>query len=103
VIFASGHPLSSDWDSRCGFYQLTGRVPGHLLNAGRYSVDIVFGQDQRYVLFRMDSVVSFEVENVARGSNMNVAPGVIRPRLSWSHSFSEESSLVEQPESAQLL
>lgn len=97
VIFASGHPVSPEGDSRCGFYELTGRIPGHLLNAGRYSLDVVFGQDQRHVLFRMDSVVSFEVENVARGANMSVAPGVVRPRLSWHHSFTEEPSLSNDP------
>jgi len=99
IIFASGHRISSDSDSRCGFHDVTGRIPGHLLNAGRYSVDVVFGKDQRWVLFRIDSVVSFEVENTAtgRGSNMSVFPGVIRPLLSWRHSFKEESSLVKQP------
>ena len=99
LIFESGHLISSDRDSRCGFYQVTGKIPGHLLNAGRYSLDVIFGKDQRYVLFRIDGVVSFEVENTAtgRGSNMSVAPGVIRPLLSWRHSFKEESSLVKQP------
>jgi lipopolysaccharide transport system ATP-binding protein len=98
LIFESGHRISSDRDSRCGFYQVTGRIPGHLLNAGRYSLDVVFGKDQRYVLLRIDGVVSFEVENTAtgRGSNMSIAPGVIRPLLSWSHSFKEESSSVKQ-------
>jgi lipopolysaccharide transport system ATP-binding protein len=96
TIFASGHHISPDGDSRCGFYRLTGGIPGHLLNAGRYSVDVVFGKDQRYVLFRIDGAVSFEMENVARGANMGVAPGVIRPRLSWIHSFNEEPLLDEQ-------
>jgi lipopolysaccharide transport system ATP-binding protein len=99
LIFESGHLISADRDSRCGFYQVIGRIPGHLLNAGRYSLDIVFGKDQRYVLLRIDGVVSFEVENTAtgRGSNMSVAPGVIRPLLSWCHSFKEESWLVKEP------
>jgi len=37
------------------------------------------------------------VENTAtgRGSNMSVAPGVIRPLLSWCHSFNEQASLVK--------
>jgi lipopolysaccharide transport system ATP-binding protein len=101
IIFASGHPLSPDGDSRTGFYQLKGRIPGHLLNAGRYCMDVVFGKDQRYILHRVDQVVSFEVENVARGANMGVAPGVVRPCLSWSHSFSEEPALAEEPSSVQ--
>jgi len=98
LIFESGLCISSDRDSRRGFYKVMGRIPGHLLNAGRYSLDVVFGKDQRYVLLRIDGVVSFEVENTATGrdSNMGVAPGVIRPLLSWSHSFEEESSLIKQ-------
>jgi lipopolysaccharide transport system ATP-binding protein len=98
LVFESGHRLSSDRDSRRGFYHLTGRIPEHLLNAGRYSLDVVFGKDQRYALLRIDGVVSFEVENTAtgRGSNMSVAPGVVRPLLSWCHSFKEESPLVKQ-------
>jgi lipopolysaccharide transport system ATP-binding protein len=98
LIFESGHLISSDRDSRRGFYHLTGRIPGHLLNAGRYSLDVLFGEDQRYLLFRIDAVVSFEVENTAtgRGSNMSVATGLVRPLLSWRHSFKEECSLVKE-------
>ncbi len=96
LVFESGHIISSDRDSRSGFYHLTGRIPAHLLNAGRYSLNVLFGKDQRYVLFRMDDVIFFEVENTAtgRGANMSVAPGVVRPMLAWEHSFKEKSSLV---------
>lgn len=96
LVFESGHLISSNLDARASLYHLSGRIPGHLLNAGRYSLDIVFGRDQRYVLFRIDQVVSFEVENTAtgRGRNMSVAPGVIRPMLHWRQSFHEEPSLA---------
>jgi len=98
LIFESGHIVSSNCDSRRGFYHLTGRISGHLLNAGWYSLSVVFGKDQRYVLFRADEIVSFEVENTATGRGLNaaVAPGVIRPMLSWRHSFKEECSLVKE-------
>jgi lipopolysaccharide transport system ATP-binding protein len=98
LIFESGHIISSDRDSRRGFYHLTGRITGHLLNAGRYYLNVVFGKDQRYVLFRMDEIVSFDVENTltGRGLNMGVAPGIIRPLLSWGHSFEEKCSLVKE-------
>src|ERR1700733_14873553 len=98
LVFESGHIISSDRDSRSGFYHLTGRVPSHLLNAGRYSLNVLFGKDQRYVLFRIDDVIFFEVENTAtgRGANMSVAPGVVRPMLSWQHSFEEKHSLVKE-------
>jgi lipopolysaccharide transport system ATP-binding protein len=98
LIFESGYIISSDRDSRCGFYRLTGRIPGQLLNAGRYYLNVVFGKDQRYVLFRMDEIASFDVENTltGRGLNMGVAPGIIRPLLSWGHSFEEKCSLVKE-------
>jgi lipopolysaccharide transport system ATP-binding protein len=104
VVFESGHIISSDGDSRCGFYQVTGRIPPHLLNAGRYSLKVQFGKDQRYVLLQVDEVVSFEVENTTtgRGANMSVAPGIIRPLLSWQHSFVDGSSLVNSNTTARL-
>jgi lipopolysaccharide transport system ATP-binding protein len=97
VLFESGHIISSDGDSRGGFYHVTGRIPPHLLNAGRYSLKVQFGRDQRYVLFHLDDAVTFEVENTTtgRGANMSVAPGFIRPLLSWRHSFVDGSSPVD--------
>ena len=94
VLFVSNCFINSDSNSRCGFYQVKGKIPGHLLNAGRYFVDLSVCKDQRWVLLQLDGVVSFEVANTAtgRGATMGVAPGVIRPLLSWSHSFEEVSS-----------
>jgi len=98
LIFVSNYRLSPDDDSRCGFYQAKCTIPGHLLNAGRYSVDLGINKDQRWSLLRVDNIASFEVENTAtgRGANMSVAQGVVRPLLSWSHSLEEESSLVDR-------
>lgn len=97
LLFESGHIFSSEGNSRAGSYRLTGRIPEHLLNAGRYSLNVLFGKDQRYVLFRMDDVIFFQVENTStgRGSNMSVAPGFIRPMLSWRHSFEGKLSPVK--------
>lgn len=98
LVFVSNYRLSHDNNSRCGFYQAKCKIPAHLLNAGRYSVDIGINKDQRWSFLRVDSVASFEVENTAtgRGANMGVAPGVIRPLLSWSHSLEEQSSRREE-------
>ena len=98
LVFESGYIISSEGNSRAGSYHLTGRIPEHLLNAGRYSLHVLFGKDQRYVLFRMDDVIFFEVENTAtgRGANLSVAPGVVRPLLSWQHSFEEKCPLVKE-------
>jgi lipopolysaccharide transport system ATP-binding protein len=96
TVFESGYILSSDSDSRSGFYHLLTEIPPHLLNAGRYSLAVTFGKDQRYVLFRAGGIVSFEVANTTtgRGLNMSVAPGIIRPILPWRHSFDDKTSNV---------
>ena len=41
LVFESGHIISSDRNSRPGSYHLTGRIPAHLLNAGRYSLSVL--------------------------------------------------------------
>jgi lipopolysaccharide transport system ATP-binding protein len=98
LVFVSHHRVTSNNDSRFGVYHATCRIPGHLLNAGRYSADLVFIKDQAWVLFRIDGVVSFEVENTTtgRGASMIVAPGVVRPLLNWSHSFKDVPSSLDQ-------
>ncbi len=92
VLFESGCVVSRAVDSRVGRYRVWTTLPPHLLNAGRYTVNLVFGQDQYYVLFRADDVIAFDVENTAtgRGANLRVAPGVIRPLLPWQHEFLSE-------------
>ena len=99
LVFVSNYHVSPGNDSRRGSYRVKCRIPGHLLNAGRYSVDLVINKDQRWVLLRVESVASFEVENTAtgRGANMGVAPGVVRPLLSWSHCFEREPSGQGEP------
>jgi lipopolysaccharide transport system ATP-binding protein len=86
LLFESGLILSSNRDGRRGAYRVRGEIPGHLLNAGHYTLTVLFGQDQSYPLYRFDNVVSFAVENTTtgRGHNMNVAPGVIRPKIGWN-------------------
>ena len=98
VVFVSNCHIGSDGDSRDNFYHIKGRIPGHLLNAGRYSVDLGVLKDQRWVLLQLDGVAAFEVANTAtgRGATMGIAPGIIRPLLSWSYSCEEESFLVNQ-------
>jgi lipopolysaccharide transport system ATP-binding protein len=98
VIFESGHLISSDEDSRRGFYEAKVKLPPHLLNAGQFSLDVQFGKDQHYLLYRLEEAITFEVENTAtgRGRNMGVAPGLVRPALKWQYKFGEEHSLVER-------
>jgi lipopolysaccharide transport system ATP-binding protein len=84
-LFETGCIISSDYDSKNGIYKVRGRVPSYTLNAGSYKVNLIFGENQSYILWRMNDIVSFDVENTLtdRGLNMNVPPGFLRPRVNW--------------------
>jgi len=91
-IFESGIIMFHDNDSKVGYYSTKCIVPPHLLNSCTYKLSFVFGENQRYLLCHIEDIISFDVENTAtgRGSNMTRAPGVIRPALDWSFSYSEK-------------
>jgi lipopolysaccharide transport system ATP-binding protein len=85
IIFESGRRLWDHHEVDCAVYRLKVEIPGCLLNSGKYYINIVFGRDQKHVLFKADNIISFQIENTAtgRGANLSQAPGVIRPRLKW--------------------
>jgi lipopolysaccharide transport system ATP-binding protein len=89
-LFESGVVLSRDGDAKIGCYSAKVKIPPHLLNAGVYKINLVFGESQKHLLYAIEDVISFEVEHTAtgRGSNMSLAPGVIRPILDWAYDFS---------------
>jgi lipopolysaccharide transport system ATP-binding protein len=89
-LFETGIVLSNRGDAKSGLFSARVEIPPHLLNAGLYKVNLVFGESQRYVLYKIDDAISFEVENTAtgRGSNLSRAPGLIRPLLDWSYEYS---------------
>ena len=89
IIFESGCIISPNSDSKRGLYCVQGIIPPHLLNAGKYKINMFFGMDQLHTLYALDDDLSFEIENTAtgRGSNMSRAPGVIRPILQWTAKF----------------
>jgi len=84
VIFHQGKLLSDNNDAKAGIYIVCGIVPAYLLNAGKYTFKLIFGENQRYLLFGIDDFISFEVENETRGTNSYMAPGVISPNIHYT-------------------
>jgi len=89
IIFESGVILTKNNNSENGIYTVSVNIPSHLLNAGTYKLNLLWGENQRYELFRYNDAITFEISNTStgRGSNMSIAPGVIRPILEWKHNF----------------
>jgi lipopolysaccharide transport system ATP-binding protein len=87
VLFHNGLLITQNNDSKKGVYSIKCSLPKHLLNAGIYSISILFGQNQRYILYKKDSFISFEVLQETLGSNSNRIPGIIFPELKFEQSF----------------
>ncbi len=83
IVFHHGVMIASDKDAKQGIYTVRGSVPPHLLNAGHYSFKLIFGENQRYLLFGMDDFIRFEVENETKGSNSFLSPGVVSPDIKY--------------------
>ncbi|SCW68683.1 ABC transporter ATP-binding protein [Mucilaginibacter sp. NFR10] len=86
-VFHNGVLISTNNDSKTGFYTVKCTIPPNLLNAGNYSFKLIFGENQRYLLFSADDFIGFEVENESKGSNSALAPGVIHPKLDFKVSY----------------
>jgi lipopolysaccharide transport system ATP-binding protein len=86
-VFHNGVLISTNNDSKTGLYTVKCTIPPNLLNAGNYSFKLIFGENQRYLLFGADDFIGFEVENESKGSNSALSPGVIHPKLDFKVSY----------------
>lgn len=66
-------------DSKEGMYSVEFIIPPYTLNAGKYKVEVFFGENQRYIVYE-GFEQCFEIDNTASdmGYNQNTLPGVLR-------------------------
>jgi len=88
-VFHNGALISTANDSKSGVYTVKGIIPPYLLNAGTYTFKLIFGENQRYLLFGADDFISFDVENESKGSNSHPAPGIIHPKLEYTITYDQ--------------
>jgi lipopolysaccharide transport system ATP-binding protein len=88
-VFHSGKVLTPDKDSKDGIYEVQFKLPPYTLNAGKYKMKLIFGENQAHVLWQNDNVLNFEVENTLTGQGYNLAtlPGVLKPNIDFKYSF----------------
>jgi lipopolysaccharide transport system ATP-binding protein len=89
IVFHHGSLVSVNQDSKRGVYKVRGKLPGYFLNAGNYSFNLIFGENQRHALFMIHDFIQFEVMNESLGSNSNILPGLVRPEIIYKTSFTE--------------
>lgn len=84
IVFHTGALVSRNRDSKTGQYTVAFEMPGFYLNAGEYSISLIFGKDQREQLFAIDSCYFFKIDNDAViGSNSGHLPGILRPDFDY--------------------
>lgn len=68
-----------------GWYKTTGILPRNILNTGRYVLSVLWGRNQRELLYRYSEILTFNVEDQiqGRGTNYRQLPGVIQPLCAW--------------------
>jgi homopolymeric O-antigen transport system ATP-binding protein len=92
LVFHHGFVFAKDRNSKQGKHKITAFIPPDLLNANIYSMNLFFGQSQRYLLFRRDRICAFEVENIPLENNMAVLPGIVRPAVSYTLDYHENNT-----------
>jgi len=70
--------ITENKDSKTGVYLINFPVPANLLNAGSYYISLLFGENQREILYRQNQVLQFEILNETIGTNSSPLPGFIR-------------------------
>lgn len=68
-----------------GWHKSTVILPRDILNTERYVFAVQFGRNQRELLFRLEDILTFDVEDGIenRGNNFSKLPGVIHPICDW--------------------
>ncbi len=87
VVFHNGFIINEKHDSQYGIYSVCISLPQQLLNAGIYTLSIIFGENQRYQLYKTENIITFEVMQETTGSNSSKLPGLIFPKLETTTSF----------------
>ena len=89
IVFKTGALISKNEDSKIGFYEIEFDIPPNILNSGNYYFKLIFGQNQKYLLYKNNGLIGFKIENESIGSNYNIFPGIIRPEFKYKINFHE--------------
>ena len=85
-----GKLISTNNDAQKGVYTVEFDMYSGLINAGNYYFKLFFGKNQTELLFGINNLIGFEVENVKVGSKTHIYPGVIRPQFDYKLEYNAE-------------
>jgi len=85
ILFEAPIIFSSDNNSQKGKYLIEWDIQPFLLNSGTYKINLLVGESQKYIVYKKDDILTFEIENALfdQGLNLNRLPGVMRPKVDF--------------------
>ncbi|RDC64127.1 ABC transporter ATP-binding protein [Adhaeribacter pallidiroseus] len=87
LLFHNGGFITTNNDSKIGVYEMNCKLPKQFLNSGIYTVSLIFGENQRYILYKAEELIFFEVLHETSGSNSSKLPGLTLPKLEVVSSY----------------
>lgn len=68
-----------------GAYRVSFIIPKNLLNNKRYSFSVIFGVDQKYLVYHHEGIIMIDVEDglQRQGNSFHRYPGAIHPKVEW--------------------
>jgi lipopolysaccharide transport system ATP-binding protein len=85
LIFSRGHIISPDKNSEVGIYEIGFQVPPRFLNARKYKIDLIFGENQKHILLFQKNILNFEVLDTRISESVD--PALLIPRFDFEHHF----------------
>jgi lipopolysaccharide transport system ATP-binding protein len=89
IIFSDGQFISPDKNSKIGIYSIKATIPSKLLTSGKYSIDLIVGENRRYIIVNEEGLLGFEILFGGEINKVNKPPGLIYQELNWEMSHSE--------------
>lgn len=89
VVYHVGKQIGDFTNVKKGIYTVEFDMPPGMLNTGNYYFKLMFGKDQTELLFGIDNLIGFEVENVKVGTKTHIYPGILRPHFDYKVDFQE--------------
>jgi lipopolysaccharide transport system ATP-binding protein len=89
TVFLLTKDLSPEKDSKVGLYSVDFHIPSNFLNTGKYKINLVFGENQAYLLLLKEDILSFEVANrlTMQGDFTQTLRGILKPSININHNF----------------
>lgn len=89
IIFSDGNLFANDRNSQKGIYHVSVDLPQNILNSDVFSIDLIVGENRRYVLLNEQNILNFEILFGGNIENDRRKAGILYQELNWKISHNK--------------